>query len=181
MRVLLMALTALLPAAAQEIKFPASLEKLASKASETVDVTMDQNLLQLASKFLSDRDPDEARAKRLIAGLKGIYVKSFQFDHRGEYQDSDVEEIRSQLKAPNWSRVVGVRSRKDGDNADIFIKTESGQVTGLVVLVAEPRELTFVNIIGPINPEDIRDLGGHFGIPRTPWEFRRGKDKEDFK
>src|SRR5262249_31694674 len=149
--------------------------------SETVDVTMDQNLLQLASKFLSDRDPDAARVKGLIAGVKGIYVESLQFDRRGGYEGKDLDEVGGLLRARLVGRMVGGRRKRDGENAEIFIKTESGQVTGWVVLAAEPRELTFVNIVGPINPEDIRDLGGHFGIPRTPWEFRRGKDKEDFR
>ena len=34
--------------------------------------------------------------------------------------------------------------------------------TGLAVLVAEPKELTIVSIVGTIDPEDVRALGGHF-------------------
>ena len=37
----------LMPLAAQEIKMPASLDKLAAKADETVDVTLDGTLLKL--------------------------------------------------------------------------------------------------------------------------------------
>ncbi|HEX5228482.1 MAG TPA: hypothetical protein VFW44_12260, partial [Bryobacteraceae bacterium] len=50
---------ALAPLGAQEIKLPANLEKLAAKASDVVDVTLDSNLLQLAGRFLSDKDPDD--------------------------------------------------------------------------------------------------------------------------
>jgi len=35
-----------------------------------------------------------------------------------------------------------------------------------VVIAAEPKELTVVSIIGSIKPEDLRDLGGNFGIPK---------------
>ena len=45
----------LLPAWAQEIKFPASFEKLAVKAVETVDVKLDSSMLQAAGKFLSGK------------------------------------------------------------------------------------------------------------------------------
>ncbi len=33
-------------------------------------------------------------------------------------------------------------------------------------MVADPRELTIVSVNGPIRPEDVADLPGHFGIPR---------------
>lgn len=166
MKLAYMAFVALLPVAAQEFKIPASLDKLADKATEVVDVTLDNAMLQLASRFLSDKDPDEARVKRLVAGLKGIYVKSFEFEKTGEYEESDVTALRSQLKGPGWARIVGVRSRKNGDNADVFIGSDGGQVTGLVVIAAEPKQLTVVSIIGSIKPEDLRDLGGNFGIPK---------------
>src|ERR1700692_857210 len=116
MKLAYMAFVALLPVAAQEFKIPASLDRLADKASEVVDVTLDSSMLQLASRFLSDKDPDEARVKKLVAGLKGIYVKSFEFEKTGEYEESDVTSLRSQLKSPAWTRIVGVRSKKGGDN-----------------------------------------------------------------
>lgn len=158
----------MLSLAAQELKMPAGLDKLADKASQVVDVTMDQSMLQLASRFLSDKDPDEARVKRLVAGLKGVYVKSYEFDSAGEYQPSDVEMIRSQLKPPAWTRIVGVISRKGGENAEVFIATGgvNGPITGLAVIAADPKELTIVNIVGQIRPEDLRELGGNFGIPK---------------
>src|SRR5579862_7335411 len=123
----LIASIALAPLGAQAIKLPPNLERLAAKATEVVDVTMDANLLQLASRFLSDKDADEAQVKKLVAGLKGIYVKSFEFDKTGEYQEADVESIRAQVKNPAWSRIVGVRSQKSGDNAEVYVKTENGK------------------------------------------------------
>jgi len=159
-------LLSVVPVVAQDIKLPASLDRLASKASEVVDVTMDAQMLQLASRFLSDKDPEEAKAKQLVSGLKGIYVRSFEFEKPGEYLESDVESIRSQLRGPEWSRIVGVRSRKSGDNAEVFIRTQNGKMTGLTVIAAEPKELTIVNIGGAITVEQLQDLGGHFGVPR---------------
>jgi len=41
------------------------------------------------------------------------------------------------------------------------------------VLSAEPKELTIVNIDGPIDPEQLSELGGHLGIP----PFGRSKPK----
>jgi hypothetical protein len=174
-----LALSAVTSAAAQDIKLPANLDQLAAKATSDVNVTMDGPLLQLAGRFLSDKDPDESRVKRMVGNLKGIYVRSLEFETRGEYQDSDVEQIRAQLKSPGWTRVVGVRSKKDGDNAEVYLKTDGSNIGGLVVLVAEPTELTIVNIVGQINPEDLRDLGGHFSIPKLDIKDQKNNKKEE--
>ena len=180
------ALLAVLPLAAplcigQDIKMPMSLDKLEAKASEVVNVQLDGALLQLASRFLSEKDPDEAHVKRLVGNLKGVYVKSFEFDSRDQYKESDVEELRVQLRSPAWSRVVGTRSKRDGENSEIYLKTEAGQIAGLAIIVTAPRELTIVSIVGNIRPEDIRDLGGHLGIPKIDGGPNRSdrKDKKD--
>jgi Domain of unknown function (DUF4252) len=162
-----LACLALAPLAAQDVKIPATLDRLASKASEVVDVTMDANLLQLASRFLSDKDSDDAKVKKLIAGLKGIYVRSYEFEKAGEYQESDVEPIRTQLRNPAWSRIVGVRSQKSGENSEIYVKTGNNKIGGLVILSTEPKQLTIVSIEGSIDPDQLNELGGHFGIPNV--------------
>jgi hypothetical protein len=151
---------------AQEFKIPPDVEKLSAKARETVEVTMDGPMLRWASKFLSAEDPEEAKAAKLVANLKAIYVRSFEFDKEGSYTSAEVEALRSQMHVPGWSRVVGVRSERDGDNVDVFFKLEDDRMAGIVIIDAEPRELTFVNIVGPIDVDQLADLGGEFGIPR---------------
>ncbi|HTB19365.1 MAG TPA: DUF4252 domain-containing protein [Bryobacteraceae bacterium] len=169
----------LAPLGAQELKIPASLDRLAAKATEVVDVTMDANLLQLAGRFLSDKNPDDAQVKKLIEGLKGIYVRSFEFAKQGEYQDSDVEPVRAQLHTPAWSRIVGVRSQKSNENSEVYVKTGNGKIGGLAILVTEPKQLTIVSIEGSIDPDQLGQLGGHFGIPKidTRKETGHGKDE----
>jgi hypothetical protein len=117
------------------------------------------------SKFLSKNDPDELRVQKLVSKLKGVYVRSFEFDKEGQYSLGDVESIRNQLKTPTWSRIVGVKSL-NGENSEIYLKKEGDQIGGLVVIAAEPKELTIVHIDGPINPEDLSELQGHMGIPK---------------
>ncbi|HVI77021.1 MAG TPA: DUF4252 domain-containing protein [Candidatus Acidoferrum sp.] len=164
---------------AQGINIPRSLDKLAERATESVDVTLDASLLQLASGFLSKDSADEVKVKKIVSKLKGVYVRSFEFDKEGQYSISDLEAIRSQLKAPGWSRIVGVKSIK-GENSEVYLKRDGNQITGLVVLSAEPKELTVVNIDGPIDPEQLSELSGHMGIP--PFErskTRTGNTKGD--
>lgn len=167
MRLATIALTAaLLPAWAQEIKMPVNLDALEQKAEESVTVTMDKSMLKLAGRFLKD-DDGEADVRKLVSGLEGIYVRSFEFSKEGEYSKADVEAVRTQLRSPAWGRIVGVRSkRRDGD-VDVYFKdTGNGQLGGIFVIAAEPRELTIVNIMGTLDPDRLADLGGEFGIPR---------------
>ncbi len=161
---------------AQDIKIPEGIQKLAAKAVETVDVTLDGSMLQFAARFLSEKKPEEADAKRLISGLQGIYVRSYQFSKPGEYSPADVESVRAQLKAPLWSRIVGVRSAQEGENAEVFLKKENDRITGLAVIAADPKSLTIVNIVGSMNPEDLSRLSGQFGIP--PIAARPGTEKK---
>jgi hypothetical protein len=140
------------------------LDYLAAKASETVDVNVDERLMQLTAKVFSDKDSDEAAIKELVKGLKGIYVKSFEFEHEGEYSAADVESVRSQLRGPGWSRILSVNSKKDGD-VEVYLMTNGDQIGGLAVLATDPKELTVVNIIGPIDLDKLSKLEGQFGVP----------------
>jgi uncharacterized protein DUF4252 len=152
------------------------IDALAAKAAQVIEVSLDERLLRIAAKFLKNEDPDEAKVKELVSGLKGVYVRVFEFDNPGEYSPGDVEGLRSQLQAPGWTKIVGVRSRRDGQNVDVHIKYQGDNVLGLAILAAEPKELTVVNIVGPIDLEKLSQLEGQFGIPKLGLE-KVGKGK----
>lgn len=145
------------------------LDKLAVKASEVSDVDLEGPLLQTASKFLSKGETD-AEIKELVSGLKGIYVKSFEFEKAGVYSQSDLDIIRKQLQSPGWSRILSVHSKQDNESTEIYSMLNGDKIVGLAILSAEPKELTVVNIVGPV---DLARMGGHFGIP--PMSLNTGK------
>jgi uncharacterized protein DUF4252 len=142
------------------------LKKLADKAAEVVEVTLDERSLRLAARFLSANNPGEAKVKEIVSSLTGIYVRVFEFDKPGEYSLNDLEPIRAQLRQPGWDKIVGVTSRRGGSNVDVHLKYQGDNVIGLAIVSADPTELTVVNIIGPIDLEKVRELGGQFGIPK---------------
>ena len=151
------------------------LDFLANKASETVDVKLDEHLMLMTGKFFSSKDPDDAKIKDIIKGVKGIYVKSFTFEKEGEYSRAEVEVVMSQLRGAGWSKVLSVISRKDGQNVEVFLNTLGDQINGLVVLSIQPKELTIVNIVGPVDLQKLSSLEGQFGVPDLDLE----KDKTD--
>jgi len=152
------------------------LDALAAKASETVDVNIDESLMALTTKFLSSKDEDEKKVKELVSGLKGIYVKSFEFESEGQYSDADLESIRSQLRNPAWSRIINARSKKDG-SIEVYVMHTGGQVSGLAVLATELKEITVINIVGPVDLEKLTQLEGEFGIPDLGLEGSKPKRK----
>lgn len=156
-----------LPGVAQAGKLELkNLDKLANRASEVNDVTLEGPLLQFAASVMKNSgDPDSEQVVELIKGLKGIYVKNFEFNSPGQYSQADVEAIRSQLTGPGWQRIVTSFSKNTGERDEVYLLKQGKKITGLTVLVAEAKELSVVNIVGAIDPEKLSELGGHFGIP----------------
>lgn len=143
------------------------LDRLAAQADEAVNLTIDAAMLKLGSAFLKP-DGDQAAVKALLSGLKGIYIRSFEFNRENAYTPDDVERIRKQLSAPGWSRFVAVDSKRDRELVEIYSWQEGGASGGLAIIVAEPMELTIVNIVGPIDLSKLPLLGGQLGIPKLP-------------
>ena len=141
------------------------LDTLANKASETIDVKLDERLMQMTARFFSDKDKDDAEIKAVLKGIKGIYVKSFTFDKEGEYSPAEVDSVMSQLRAGDWSKILTVKSRKEGANVAVYLNMAGDQITGLAVLSIEPKEFTVVNIVGPIDLDKLSSLEGQFGVP----------------
>lgn len=156
----------------------ASLDHLAAKASQTVDVNIDGRLMRMASRLLSDKDADEKEVRELLAGIKGIYVRNFEFETDGQYTPADVESIRSQLRGPSWTRMVNVTSKKDG-SLEVYILLHGEQVGGLGVISTDDREFTVVNIVGPVDIEKLSKLEGHFGVPELGIESTKAKPKNE--
>ncbi len=140
------------------------LDALAAKASQTVDLNFDESLIQLTANFLSSKDPDEKKAKDLVNGLKGIYVRSFEFETEGQYSAADLESIRSQLRGTNWSKIVDIKNKKE-TSIEVYLMHTGSEISGLAVLASQPKELTIVNIVGPVNLQKLSELEGQFGVP----------------
>ncbi len=157
-----------LPAVAQEVQpnFPVELDKkLAARASDVNEVTMNKTMLKFASQFLDSKDKGDAQAQRLIQNLNAIYVRSYEFSAPGQYTPEDLKTIRQQFLGPDWNPMVKVRSKKGEGDTDVYVKMVGNEVKGMFVLDAEPKELDMVYISGSIRPEDLKELSGNFGVP----------------
>lgn len=153
------------------------LDGLASKAKESVDITLDSSMLQMAGGFLSgaarDKDQDAAKIKGLLNSLKAITVKSFQFKETGQYRIEDLEPIRTQLRTPGWNKIVSVQSKEE--ISEVYTRTDQGKVVGFAIIAAEPRKLTVVAIEGTVDLNDLAALKA-LGVPAIQVPNKKGKE-----
>jgi hypothetical protein len=178
------------PLAAQ--KFPIELDwsKLAAKAVEKSEITLDESMLGLASQFMNlagdqakGKEKEMEQAKLVLKGLKAIHVRNYEFAKEGDYSPSDVEAIQKAIETSGWKKIVSSVER-NGETSGVYLNTDGTAIKGLIVLAAERKELSVVQIIGEINPNQLASLGGVMGIPKM--EFNNAgnvklKDKEKTK
>jgi hypothetical protein len=149
---------------------PGDIEKYAAKASSRSDINLDRNMLGFAGNFLHDNDSGEAQAKKVVRNLNAIVVHTYEFDKPGEYNQADLDSIRNNYKGPEWSHIVSTRDQAKGkapEFADIWMHVQNGKSTGMVILSAEEKELSFVCIDGSLDPAMLSSLSGSFGIPKV--------------
>jgi hypothetical protein len=172
------------PAIAQNspLPLPSPVEKeLAARASDVTEVTLGKNMLAFAAKFMHDKDEDEAATRHLIEGLDGIYVREYQFDKEGQYSMDDIESLRKYFETSEWSPIVHERERRSGETTDVLVKLVNGENKGMFILAAEPRELTIVLILGPINIDQLAELHGIGGLHALADVQHNMKDKQKTK
>lgn len=60
--------------------------------------------------------------------------------------------------------MVHVEEKKSGETTGIYVMEEGGQIVGMAVVAAEPKELTVVNLVGPIDFSQLGNLGNLGGL-----------------
>ena len=173
---LLLGLTAAITASAQDARLRFErLNLLENKAEEVVEVNIDGKLLDLAKRVMVKVDDQNAKKiGQAISGLKGIYVRVYNFTNENEYNVADVDEIRSQLNAPGWEKLANVRSKKNNQKIDVFTMFTGDVMSGLAVVVSESKSIAVVNVIGPIDIDLLAEMSGKLNIPKI--EIERNGD-----
>jgi hypothetical protein len=135
---------------------------LFGKEDTTVEVFLDEKIIEMVRAF-SGNDPE---LSDMLGKLKQIRVQSFAIQPaKLEDLESKTAEISKKLEAQGWSTMIKVRDRKKDSQTYVYIKWAGKKSQGLAVMNVEPHEdATFVNIVGEIDPEQIRKLSTKFDI-----------------
>jgi len=162
-----------------------SLDKLESKAKEVNRVSLDENQLKAAMQMMphdSKKGEQVEHAKKLMSGLQSVFVRNYEFEQQGLYQDSDLDAIRNQMeKLKGWSKIVD--SKEKNEHSQIFMYAEGDKPMGIGIIAAEPKEISIVVVKGPLNLSDLGQLQGLAGLPNIQLgpgareDNGRGKEK----
>lgn len=155
------------------------LSALETKARDVVEVNVDGKILDLAKRVTVKINDEKAKkVAQAISGLKGIYVRVYNFEKENEYNIADIDEIRTQLAAPGWERLANVRSKRNNQKVDVFTMFTGDVMSGVAVVISESKSIALVNVIGPIDIELLVELSGKLNIPKIDIE-RDNKPKND--
>lgn len=154
--------------AAQEakLKLP-EFRSLAAKATESVNISLSPWLLHMAGSFIDDKDEDSLATKHLLAGIKSIDVRNYQFATDNAYSAADIDAVRSQLAGPGWNQIMQVHHREKNEDVDMYVLIENNVTKGFALVSSEPREFTIINIVGSINIDDLPKLQSHLHLPKV--------------
>ncbi len=119
-------------------------------------------------RFLSNDDPEQAAAKKLVhladRHLRApLHVRIRLRLSQGRHRRRAPAAERSGLEPHRRSRAA----RRKTPTSTCSCSSIGGKAQGLAVIASEPREFTIVNIVGNIDLEQLHDLEGNFGVPES--------------
>lgn len=137
-------------------------ERFEQGAKEVTEVNLDKNMLVMAARFIGSGDAD---AKQLMSKMDFVYVRNYEYAKAGQYRMEDVVQFRNRLDGAKWSHVIKNRSATESN--DIWVRADDGgQFSELMVIAAEPTEISFVHLKGRMTIEELTRAGATYGVPQ---------------
>ncbi len=164
----LAALTVLLsaPAWAQEHgKFRMELVELGEKADQVVVVNLEGKSLEEGRKLLALRENVSHSFIKVLAGLKGIYRRTYRFGRDSPPEQEDVMRLRELIERDGWAAVIDVQDRNTNEAVTVYSLVESEEMSAVTVVSSGSDEVTVINIVGRFELGDLADIGAQIGVP----------------
>lgn len=128
-----------------------AVDKLGAKAKESNEVNLDKSMLGLAARKGGDKG-------ELAQKLDFIVVRDYEFAHENDYNMDDLKPIFKKLEDGGWKHLV--RTREAKEMTDICVKQDAeGATREMVIISAEPKELSLVHLKGNVNLNDMKNFG----------------------
>jgi hypothetical protein len=174
------------PAAAGDARVTLDFSELSSLGtSSAVNIAIDKQTVEWASKALGEHGGDEAELRDLMKELDGIYVTAFEYDE-GHGPDparlaAVTRSVVETLDSPDWSPVVYVDQRDKGPATlvRVCLHGDAAQPDGLAIFVLEPDQVALVNIVGPVRLEQLARIGRALGKPALLGPLAAGRGGEE--
>ena len=149
-------------------------------AEPTVQIDLNPMMLGWVTQAAKQNDPEAAK---VIENLKGVRVRVYEnIDSAAKAVGQFVENASHKLEGEGWQRTVYV---SDGsDRVRIYMKpgdpkAAKPEIAGFVVMVVDESDAVFINVDGPVDPEQLGRLAGGFGWGGMLDGFLRGAHDRD--
>jgi len=122
----------------------------------SVEVFLKGSVLVLVREAVKDDDPE---LSDLLSRIDYVRVQVFPLDDvNPDAVKTKTRDMSKQLEKSGWD--IAVRVREDDEQVYVYLMPgDKDDISGLVVMVVEDDEATFVNIVGNIDPAKIGEIG----------------------
>ena len=124
-----------------------------------IQISVGKSLLGLVGAFSGDDDDDTTD---LFNRLHGVRVNVFSNPTISDDAINYVKEVSSALKSDGWESVVTVDQQDE--QVRVFMKINGDMVEGITVMAVESDEAAFINVIGNLQPEELRRVMDDFDV-----------------
>ncbi len=122
----------------------AGADRFSAGSSSSSEVTLDKAALGFAGAA--------------AGGMDSVYVRTYEYPHPGMYKLVDLDEFRKRMDASECKHIA--RMRDKDEYTDICARVDKeGHWRELIVITAEPTELSFVHLKGAVSLSDLSKLG----------------------
>lgn len=129
----------------------AGTEKFAKNATDVTEVNLDPKMMGMV--------PVSSGAAGLAKKMKFMVVHTYTYARPGMYNMDDVEAYRKKLEDGTWSCAIHVKDKSG--TTDICSRTAPDhEGSEMVILTAEPKELTFIHMSGKMSLDELQKMGG---------------------
>lgn len=135
----------------------AGTEKFAKGASDVSEINLDPGMMGMVGK-----GSDSGMAHK----MKFMVIHSYTYDKPGMYSMDDVEVYRKKLTDGTWNCAIHVRD-KDGTTDICTRQSSDHESSEMVILAAEPKELTFIHMSGKMSLDELGKMGGRMGVNKS--------------
>jgi len=107
-------------------------------------------LSRIAARFVFR---DEPELRKMLVGVRAVRVYTYEVKGDMTRVLARMDEMRADLVHKGWQQIVAVRD--DGELVRALIKMQGeDRIRGMAVIVQDDEQLTLVNVIGNIRPEN---------------------------
>jgi hypothetical protein len=143
----------MIPAWAADQKLDLNFPTLAAQAKEKAEVDLDGDTVAQALALAGGKKGTEA-----LSGVTAVHVRNYEFAAVGAYSDSALDPLRRQVAANSaWSRIINVKEKNESTEI-YFLKPDTGQPGGFLLISAEAKEVTVVEILGTLELSRMQEL-----------------------